>query len=63
MEPKAPDVEQGQAGADLVAPAMEQLPAVDPVGPTMEESLAVRPTSPGGGAHNKGDPTDMPGYE
>lgn len=42
---------------------MEQSPDVDPISHTMEEPLAARPTSPGGRAHNEGDPADMPGYE
>lgn len=29
----------------------------------MEEPLAAEPTLPRGGAHDKGDPTDMSGYE
>lgn len=63
MEPEAPDAKQGQAGVDLVTPAMEQSPAADPIGPTMEEPLAAGPTSPGGGAHDEGDLVDVPSYE
>jgi hypothetical protein len=63
VEPKAPDTEHGQVGADLVAPTMEQSPAVDPVGPTMEEPMAAGPMSPRGGAHDEGDLADVPSYE
>lgn len=62
-KPEAPIVEQGQAGADLVTPTAEQTPVAGPSGPTIEEPPAARPTSPRGGAHNEGDPVDMPGEE
>jgi hypothetical protein len=60
---EAPDAEHGQAGADLVTPAMEQSPAMDPVGPTMGEPMAAGPMSPRGGAHDEGDLADVPSYE
>lgn len=48
MEPGAPNAKQGQAGADSVAPIMEQSATIDPVGPTVEEPLVAWPTSPEG---------------
>ena len=61
MKPEAPITKQGQAGADLAAPAMEQAPDVDAIGPTMGEPLAAWLTSPGGGAHDEGGPADILG--
>ena len=42
---------------------MEWTLVTEPVAPVIEELPATRPTSPGGGAHDEGDPTDMLGGE
>lgn len=42
---------------------MEQSPVADSVASIMEEPPAVGLTSPGGGAHDEGDPTGMSGDE
>ena len=61
MELGAPNAKQGQAGADPVAPIVEQSAIADPIRPTVEEPLVAGPTSPGGGAHDEGNPANMPG--
>ena len=58
MEPEAPGAEQGQIGADLVTPTVEEMPVSEPVAPAMEEPPATGPTSPGGEVHDEGDPAD-----
>lgn len=63
VELEAPNTGQGQAVADPVTPIIEQLPTTDPVGPTMEDPLGARPMSPGGGVHDKGNPTNLLGYK
>ena len=42
---------------------MEQPAAAEPTAPAIEEPPVTGPTSPSGGAHDEGDPTDALGDE
>ena len=57
-ELESPHTQQGQGGADLVAPIMEQLAAMKLATPIMEEPPDTKLTSLGSAAHNDDDPRD-----